>query len=50
MGWEFLITNAGNVPKDLKRSIIYSKNITRYKKQRKICGNCEEAGLVSKKE
>ena len=50
MGWEFLITNAGNVPKDLKRSIIYSENITRYKKQRKICGNCERAGLVSKKE
>ena len=50
MGWEFLITNTGRVPANSRHIVIYSKNITRYKKQRKICGNCKEAGLVSKKE
>ena len=50
MGWEFLITNTGKVPANSRHIVIYSKNITRYKKQRKICGNCKEAGLVSKKE
>ena len=50
MGWEFLITSAGGETSGSRHIVIYSKNITRYKKQRKICGNCKEAGLVSKKE
>ena len=50
MGWEFLLTNTGRVLVNSRHIVIYSKNITRYKKQRKICGNCKDAGLVSKKE
>ena len=50
MGWEFLITNTGRVPINSRHIVIYSENITRYKKQRKICGNCKEVGLVSKNE
>ena len=50
MGWEFLITNTGKVPANSRHIVIFSKNITRYKKQRKICSNCIKAGLVSKKE
>lgn len=50
MGWEHLITNRGRVPADARDIVIYSKNITRYKKQRKICGNCVKSGLLSKKE
>ena len=45
-GWEFLITATGsNRPKH--KITLYSKNITKFRKKRKICFNCVKESTQS---
>tara|TARA_R100000781_G_scaffold106407_1_gene70435 strand:- start:310 stop:636 length:327 start_codon:yes stop_codon:yes gene_type:complete len=44
-GWEFVIHSTGS---SYASCILYSKNIVKYKKQRKICRNCKGDTTIEK--
>ncbi|GEM_PF-4610155 len=45
-GWEFVLHSAGSG--SYSGCVLYSKNITRYKKQRKLCSNCKGDTTIEK--
>ena len=45
-GWEFVLHSAGSG--SYGGCVLYSKNITRYKKQRKLCKNCKGDTTIEK--